>query len=440
MTRIATWLIPLTLIVIVILSAAPACLARDEPFQVSLTIEAGEHDRKNAPVCVPLAVPETLAEGASVRLEAADGSSINGQLTTPSLLDEPVETEEGQVARELHFLLPDLKAGASATWQVSIKPGLRRMPLTAVDPGGVDLPDGFVWILYGEMSMLMADGHPVLEYIHPTLDESSTAARELTYKPFHHLYDPDGSRRVTKGPGGQYTHHRGLFYAFNRVRYGDGKQADVWHARGDAYQSHEETLSAEAGPVLGRHRVQIDWRGEEGKTFATEQRELTVYKTPGGHLVEFASHLESSNGKVELDGDPQHAGFHFRADDEVASETKGQTYYLRPDGPGKPGQTRNWEPKSGAGPVDLPWNAMSFVLGDRRYTVGYLDHDDNPKEARYSERDYGRFGSYFEYDLDQDHPLDVRYRVWLQHGEMDVEQMEALDADFEAPVDVKIQP
>ncbi len=417
---------------------APACLAQGqgETFQTTITIEAGELDRRNTPVCVPLAVPEALTDGASVRLESADGSIIPGQLTTPSLLAEPAEVGAGQVARELHFLLPALKAGESATWRVSMEPGELRMPLTAEDPGGVEFPDGFIWIHYEEMSMLMADGQPVLEYIHPTLDESSSEARELTYKPFHHLYDSEGIR-VTKGPGGQYTHHRGLFYAFNRVRYGDGKQADVWHARGDAYQSHEETLAQEAGPVLGRHRVQIAWRGEEGKTFATEQRELTVYTIPEGHLVEFASHLETSAGKVELDGDPQHAGFHFRADNEVASETKGQTYFLRPDGPGKPGQTRNWIPKSGEGPVNLPWNAMSFVLGDKRYTVGYLDHDDNPKEARYSERDYGRFGSYFEYTLDQDNPLDVRYRVWLQQGEMTVEQMEALDADFDQPVKVQ---
>ncbi|CAN5786992.1 hypothetical protein BH23PLA1_BH23PLA1_03470 [soil metagenome] len=426
MTRIAEWL---SLLALPFVFAIPETMAAEaETFEVR--IEAGEHDRKNSPIRVPLAVPEILAEGASVRLKAPDGSSVSGQLTPPGLLNEAAEAGQGQVARELHFVLPSLKAGESATWQVSMEPGELRMPLTAVDPGGVELPDGFVWILHEEMSMLMANGRPVLEYVHPTLDESSAAARELTYKPFHHLYDPDGSRRVTKGPGGQYTHHRGIFYAFNRVRYGDGQQADVWHARGDAYQSHEETLSTEAGPVLGRHRVLIHWRGEQGKTFAIEQRELTAYKVPGGHLVEFASQLETAEGQVELDGDPQHAGFHFRADDEVASKTKGQTYFLRPDGPGAPGQTRNWEPKSRQGPVNLDWNALSFVLGDQRYTVGYLDHPDNPKEARYSERDYGRFGSYFEYQLDQDNPLKVQYRLWLQKDEMEVEEMEALDADF----------
>jgi len=142
--------------------------------------------------------------------------------------------------------------------------------------------------------------------------------------------------------------------------------------------------------------------------------------------------------KVMLDGDPQHAGVHFRADNHVAEVSNSQTYYLRPDGKGEPGQTRNWDPKTGEGPVNLPWNAMSFVLDDRRYTAVYLDHPDNPREARYSERDYGRFGSYFEYTLTEDRPLEVRYRLWLQNGEMTVEEAAALDADFDEPVRVYV--
>jgi hypothetical protein len=45
---------------------------------------------------------------------------------------------------------------------------------------------------------------------------------------------------------------------------------------------------------------------------------------------------------VTLDGDPQHAGFHFRADNEVAAKTSKQTVFTRPDGTDQPGKTRNW--------------------------------------------------------------------------------------------------
>src|SRR5581483_6029743 len=141
----------------------------------------------------------------------------------------------------------------------------------------------------------------------------------------------------------------------------------------------------EAGPVLGRHRVRVNWHGEKKEKFAEEERELTVYRIPGGQLVEFASLLRPTAGPVHLDGDPQHAGFQFRADNEVAAKTSKQTIFIRPDGVDQPGKTRNWPQDRSQ--VNLPWYAMSFVLGEKRYTAAYLDRPENPKEARFSERD-----------------------------------------------------
>jgi hypothetical protein len=117
----------------------------------------------------------------------------------------------------------------------------------------------------------------------------------------------------------------------------------------------------------------------------------------------------------------------------VADKTAKQTYYLRPDGKGKPGETRNWDPKTKQGPVDLPWYAMSFVHGKERYTCCYLNHPLNPKETRFSERDYGRFGGYFEYTVTDKAPLVVHYRIWLQEGEMTAAQATALRTAFATP-------
>src|SRR5262249_22774987 len=143
---------------------------------------------------------------------------------------------------------------------------------------------------------------------------------------------------------------------------------------------------------------------EENQTFAKEQRELTAYNVPGGTLLEFASRLTALLPPVHLDGDPQHSGFHFRAINDVHTETETQTYFLRPDGKGPmcvkngkgPDETRNWDAR-GKDPrtVNMPWDAMSFVVGGTRYTVAYLDNAKNPKESRGSEREYGRIGSYF---------------------------------------------
>ena len=92
----------------------------------------------------------------------------------------------------------------------------------------------------------------------------------------------------------------------------------------------------------------------------------------------------------------------------AAEKTKKETYYLHPDGKGEPGKERNWPQDKSM--VDLPWYAMSFVLDGQRFTCCYLNHPQNPKDTRFSERDYGRFGGYFEATITEDRPLMVNYR------------------------------
>jgi hypothetical protein len=82
---------------------------------------------------------------------------------------------------------------------------------------------------------------------------------------------------------------------------------------------------------------------------------------------------------------------------------------------------------------------LSCCWGGKRYTAAYLDHPQNPKEARYSEREYGRFGSYFEYNIDDGKPLTVKYRLWLQEGQMQPDEVAALSHDFVEPVKVMVQ-
>ena len=395
---------------------------------LEITVFAGPHERTNVPVCVPLPAGQIGKEKiASIILTGPAGKTIAAQVTGPRLASGDSE------GTDLCFILPHLPAGQS----------LQLKAVLSTDPP--PKKEGFAWHDNPGLSTELRFGErPILRYHCEHLDESTPASRVRTYKVFHHLYSPRGDRIVTNGlsddPKVHSPHHRGIFYGFNRITYGDGKTADVWHCVDGAYQEHEGFLAAEQGPVLGRHRVAIGWHGRnEKQAFAKEERELTVYNVPGGHLVEFASRLRSPAGRVRLDGDPQHAGFQFRAHNDVDAQTSQETIYVRPDGVGEPGQTRNWDPATRQGPVNLPWNAMSFVLGGKRYTTAYLDRPDNPKEARFSEREYGRFGSYFEYTIDEGKPLTVNYRLWLQEGLIKPEDVAALSHDFVEPVKVTVQ-
>ncbi|MBM4003213.1 MAG: hypothetical protein FJ295_08000 [Planctomycetes bacterium] len=398
-----------------------------------VVLRAGERGRAAGPMHWTVELPSAaLRDGnelPAVRVTSDDQHELPAQIggLRLSAAKQPVP----DARRELTVILPALQPGESLQLTARYTSSDRREPSndkTARAFRWNDTPGKFADLLFGD--------RPVLRYMYEKLDETSADRRAETYKPYHHLFDPSGMRLVTKGPGGLFPHHRGLFYGFNRIEYGPERvKADVWHCNRGEFQSHEQVVVQEAGPVYGRHRVRIDWHGPDGKVFAREERELTAYDVNGGSMIEFRSILDSTAGKVRLDGDPQHAGFQFRASQEVPDKTAAQTYYLRPDGAGQPGSFRNWDDKMrDPRTINLPWLGLCFVLGEQRYTCLYLDHADNPKEARYSERDYGRFGSYFEYEIEPSKPLFVNYRLWLQAGELTTTQAEAQSESFTRPL------
>ncbi|MCS7047020.1 MAG: PmoA family protein [Gemmataceae bacterium] len=416
---------------------------------VTVTLTAAKAT-PTAPICVPLTVPKAAAKFRHA-VAKGNGVFVPGQLTVPSLVTEGLTTKnENLVRRDLWLRVPALQAGAVLTLTVTLH-----------EADEARKSSSFVWhdSSSGQASELVfvpgegAKSRPVLRYMAAPYDDSSPAARERTYKVFHHLFDPTGTKPVTNGaqadaPPGEarrwlYPHHRGLMFGFSKCSYGEGfkKKVDTWHCppKGPlfAYVQHEKVLAKDTGPVLGRHRVQIGWHGENKEKFVLEERELTAYDVPGGTLVEFASRLKTTAGPVKLDGDPQHAGFQFRASNEVAEKTAQQTYYLHPDGKGGLGKERNWPQDKTL--VDLPWYCMSFVLDGQRYSVCLLNHPHNPKETRFSERAYGRFGGYFEYTVTPEAPLLVNYRLWLQEGEMTAAQAQALYHAFAGAIKATVR-
>lgn len=404
---------------------------------LGITVTGGKTDETNV-VCTATMPPGQPTD--PIALKLPDGSIILAQNVGPAVLDKQ------DMTRYLVFVLPKLKAGETISLVSTHLPPTKK-PIAE-----------FKFVEHkGEYTDLLFGTRPVLRYINAPHDPAN---HFLTFKPFHQVFDPsEGKTLLTSGAHakateGLYPHHRGLFFGFNKISYGTKQTADIWHGTDNVFSEHEKMLGTETGPVLGRQHEAISWHGKDAVTFATEDREVTVYAVPGGTLIDWSTILSTNLDAVRLDGDPQHAGFHFRAAQEVAAKIAAEqalakkekrdpkpadTYYLRPDGKGKLGDTRNWEAK-GADPrtVNLPWNAMCFVVADKRYTVLRINHPDNPGETRGSERDYGRFGDYFEYNLSRDKPLRLRYRVWVQEGEMTVDQCNALAAAFVNPPSTKI--
>jgi hypothetical protein len=400
----------------------------DLPAEFKSILTGGSHDLENVVVAIPVAAVKAGDKPAFT----ISGPGIDGPIAHQFLPRGRLGKADGPP--ELVVLLPKLKAGQKLALEIR----------AAADPLGLETPPHFVWQekAEGVLELVQQDRtrRTIVQFPRFHFDPNATPKADVlknpTIKPYHHVFAADGAR-LTNGPEGKYPHHRGIFFGFNQISY-QGKKADVWHCRGGESQRAGED-STVGGDLLGLHRLNVAWHGQDGGKFADEVRELAFFPMTGGLLVDFRSRLTTDIAEgVKLDGDPQHAGFHFRANAAVEAAAK-QTYFLRPDGKGKEGEERNWDPKTKKGPVNLPWDAMCFELDGKRRTVVYLDHPDNPKEARQSERTYGRIGTYFEYTLKPDKPLFVRYRLWIQDGELTVEQCEALSRAFTERVKVEVK-
>jgi hypothetical protein len=255
---------------------------------------------------------------------------------------------------------------------------------------------------------------PVLRYMF-AYDPSTPERLHETYKVYHHVFGPGTDTPITKGPGGLYTHHRGLFVGWNKTSW-DGGQGDFWHCTNGAHQEHVKFVNQQADAEQGSMTSIIDWVAGDGKPVIEETRTVTVHKFPTdsqpgfGWQIDWSTKLESRRGEITLDGDRQHAGFQFRAANVVAEQNSAR--YLRPAG--FPDQEDAFEVNDATDPdkhVDLGWLAMHYEDGGKPYTVGYFEDPSVPKPSRYSERPYGRFGAFFKTTISEDQPLTMRDRV-----------------------------
>lgn len=251
---------------------------------------------------------------------------------------------------------------------------------------------------------VVKDGKIVARYMH-AFDRSADERAHETYKPYLHVFDAGGEKPITKGPGGQYTHHRGIFLGYSKLGF-DGQRFDLWHMKG-VQQVHQKFLKQEAGDDKAVFTSLIHWNDKEGKPILKEERSFTIAPGPdGGYAtIEMTSRLQAERGDVELAGDPEHAGAQFRPANEV--DRKKTIYYF-------PGE--NTDPRKNK---DLRWVGETFTLDGKQYSVVILNNPDNPEGTVFSAyRDYGRFGAYPTATIKQGETLTLDYKWLIKEGEM----------------------
>lgn len=256
----------------------------------------------------------------------------------------------------------------------------------------------------GQHLDILANGKLVARYMY-AYDKSTPAKLLETYKPYLHVFDAEGTAPITKGPGGTFPHHRGIYIGWNKITF-NGKAYDRWHMKGGE-QVHQKFTAQKADADLATFTSLVHWNDEAGKEFVVEERTMTFRPAPapGRALIDFSSKLSAPRGEVKLDGDPEHAGIHFRPVEEV---DKSQTVYVFPSE--KPNAHKD---------VDYPWVGATISVRGKLHSVVEMSHPGNPKGTRWSAyRDYGRFGAFPTATIKSGESVTFNYRFLIAEGEM----------------------
>lgn len=250
------------------------------------------------------------------------------------------------------------------------------------------------------------DGGKVVARMMTAHDTSTPEKLHETYKVYTHVFDAEGKEPVTKGAGGKFTHHRGIYIGWSKTMF-DGKSVDSWHMK-NCFQVYQKTLKAEAGEDSATLTALIHWVTKDGVVFIEEERTQTYTRGGDGAMVQvdFDTVLKAPLADVELNGDPEHAGCQFRPSNDVAENSSAK--YLFPSDDVNLKTDR-----------DLPWAAESFKIGDKLYFAQHMSHPTVPKGNIYSAyRDYGRFGAFCVDTIPKGESLRLRYRFLVGEGEM----------------------
>lgn len=249
------------------------------------------------------------------------------------------------------------------------------------------------------------------------------AARpELRYKVYTHLYDLEGILPITKGDGGKYPHHRGLFIGWRKTRIGK-RTVDTWSGSPTddgqfAIQQWKEWKALRADSGGAAQTGLIHWSIENEEPFMTELRSIKALSLGDRiRMVDFESILSALEEEVVLQGDPQHAGVHVRMAQEVADNESATEYVL-------PEQAKILEDDVVEGAW---WVCASMPVRGKRYWVLHMTSPDLPTGVPlYSIRKYGRFGAFFEPEVEVAKPFGARFRIIWTDQPMDRARCEEL--------------
>ncbi len=242
------------------------------------------------------------------------------------------------------------------------------------------------------------------------------------FKPYLHVFGTDETRLTNSGldkdgnKAGKFGHHRGIYIGWNRIDSELGRH-DLWHMKGTQMTVDKFTRLVTTGDHASTE-AHITWRaGEfdaiEQDLLISERRTIRLSRADAATLqIDFSSSLLAARD-LKLGGDLQHAGVHFRAENEVANRAKETRYLWSPDLP---------EERRGMVSSDWQWATLTFPIGERWFQCTEMTAPAN-EFTELSWRDYGRFGFFDEKTLKKGERLELNFRFLVS----EIQPLESAD-------------
>ncbi|MDR0757433.1 MAG: PmoA family protein [Tannerella sp.] len=394
---------------------ALACRAEE----MTVTVQAGDHERENASV--------------SADVSRLNPSAVTLYEQTPNGLKETAsqlyQTEDGKSM--LYWILDGRTAAGTARTFV-VKSGEAKPASASMDVEDTQ-----------KALVLKKDGRPVLQYNYARLDPPAGVdpayGRDGGY--IHPAWSPEGNVLTNIQPRDHY-HHFGIWNPWTHVVY-DGKLYDLWNIGGKTGTVRAHSVEGTyRGDVFSGFTALLDHcifnEGAE-KVIMNEYWKVKTWNVPDGFLWDFESHLHPSTALPILLEAYRYAGFGWRGTPEW---TKENCEMLTSEGKTRPeidGTNARW----------------IYVTGDTRTGRSgllFMGHPDNysfPEPLRiWDQNANGGRGDAFinfaptknrDWELQPNGHYVLKYRVLAFEGDMTPEQANRLWNDFASPPAVTIK-
>lgn len=240
---------------------------------------------------------------------------------------------------------------------------------------------------------------------------------------FYPLLGPRG-QRITRaypmedvqGESRDHRHHRSLWFA-----HGDINGIDFWSESPKGGRIvHRNFKKLSGGPIYGLISEGCDWISSDGQRICKESREVRIYRTDLGIIMDFRITLHATDGPIRI-GDTKEGSFAIRVADSM-TVTGGKGHIENSRGQ----KDRNaWGKRA-------EWCDYWGPVGDTVVGIAIMDHPSNYNHPTFwHARDYGLFAANpfgardFTGDKNADGSvliekggeLTLKYRVFIHDGD-----------------------